>query len=69
MVLQGVAEHFINDCIEIYDQPVQHSKLEDGFLLSQCLSIKPSMMSCSDSEEYATSKLDVLSQGVKVLSN
>ena len=67
MILQTAAEQFIKDCIEIYDQPVQQSRLEDGFLLSQCLSIRPTMVvSNSPSEQCPTSTLDVLLQSIEV---
>ena len=36
------AEDFAKNCIEINDQPVQNSKILDGFLLSDPISIKAS---------------------------
>ena len=41
MKLQKACKNFAKDCIEISNHPVNHSKLVDGFLLSQCASVNP----------------------------
>ena len=46
--IQTAASEFFNDCIEVNNQVVENSKLVDGFLLSDCISVKPNMATFSD---------------------
>ena len=51
--IRYVTKQFPKDCIEVYDQPINQSKIEDGFLLSQCVSVKPLTISESSSVKYS----------------
>ena len=41
--IESVAKEFINDCIEINNQVIKNSKLVDGFLISESISVKPNI--------------------------
>ena len=49
--IQAAANEFFNDCIVVSNQVVENSKLVDGFLLSDSISVKPNMATCSVSEK------------------
>ena len=55
--IQTAAKDFVNDCIELNNQVVDNSKLVNGFLLSDCVSVKPNMMTCTVSGKVSNLKL------------
>lgn len=55
--LQAAAKEFFNNSIEVANQLVENSKLVDGFLLSECASVKPYMAAYSGSGKVPKLKI------------